>query len=456
MTAEERSASIGTEKIPKLIISFCIPTIIGAISSALYNIVDRIFLGHANVDTTMIAGLTVALPITLIITALSALIGVGGATFYSIKLGEGKLDHAEKIMNTSYVVSAIVFIVYIIVGQIFLDKILMFCGGTEENLEYAMQYARVILGASFFHGLSLMCMYYIRSDGFPAMVMIVLIAGSVVNLVMDFILISVLTMGIQGAAIATGCGQLVSLLVALSYFFGKRCAFRLSLKKLRIYKGFLPTMLSMGLPTAFLQFVNAFMNSMFNNTIVLYGDQVDLAAGGIILTVNMLTTMVVIGISQAAQPIIGFNYGAKKMDRVKESMKFTLLLVLAVMLAIELIIELFTVQFAALFDSDMITVNRGIPYIREWFMLIPLLGVHTVITTGLQAMGFAKKALFLNMWRTLICFIPFIYLFGNWFQLDGMFFASPAADFMGAIVASIMLAMQYRKWKKEDAKASLQ
>ncbi|MFA6646943.1 MAG: MATE family efflux transporter, partial [Sphaerochaetaceae bacterium] len=316
----EKKNPLGEKKISKLLIQFSVPAIVGMMANALYNIVDRIFIGNkAGLGATGIAAITVSFPIMIILIALGLLFGIGGATLFAIKLGQKKEEEAEKAMGNAFSLLLLAGLTFTIFGQIFLTQILTLFGASVEVLPYAKEYMRIIfLGASF-QIMSMGMNNFIRADGNPKIAMLSMFLGAGINLLLDPIFIFVLDMGMAGAALATVISQICASIWVVGYFFSKRSRSKLRRANMRLRKALILTIISLGIPVFTLQLANSLLNVVLNKTLIAYGGDLGISAMGIVNSLQTLLIMPVIGINQGVLPIISFNFGARQFDRVKEA-----------------------------------------------------------------------------------------------------------------------------------------
>ncbi len=316
---KDRAERMGQGSIPRLLLSFSIPAIVGMMVNALYNVVDRIFIGRG-VGALGLAGATVGFPIMLVLMAFGMLVGMGGASLISIRLGEGKKDQAERILGNSFVLLIAISAVLSVLGLVFLDPLLRLFGASETILPYARQYVSIILAGSVFMGLGFGMNNFIRAEGNPRIAMATMLIGAVLNIILDPIFIFVLNLGIRGAALATILSQAVAAAWVLSYFVGKRSSLSLRPANFRLDPQILRAIVAIGSPPFVMQLAASALNAILNNQLQRYGGDLAISAMGIMYGIVMFIFMPVFGLNQGAQPIIGFNYGAGKYDRVRKTL----------------------------------------------------------------------------------------------------------------------------------------
>lgn len=311
---------LGTESIGKLLIKYSIPAIIGMMVNALYNVVDRMFIGNIpGVGPMAITGLGVTLPIMTILVAFGTLIGVGATTKVSIKLGEGKRDDAEKIIANSFTLTIILSTIITVFGLLFLNNILTMFGASESTVGYARDYMVVILGGTIFNMLSSVFGNIVRGDGNPKLSAIIMSVGCFTNIVLDAIFIFVFNMGIQGAAIATVIAQAISTIIGLVYYLGGKSNVKFKKENLKLYKDSVLGILAIGVAPFAMQLANSVVQLIYNYSLKTYSGDLAIGAMATVNSIVMIFIMPAFGFVQAMQPIAGYNYGAKKYDRATKT-----------------------------------------------------------------------------------------------------------------------------------------
>ncbi|MCG4572856.1 MATE family efflux transporter, partial [Clostridium cochlearium] len=319
-----RSKQLGEKNIGKLLIEFSIPAIIGMLVNALYNIVDRIFIGKG-VGSLGIAGIFVGYPISLILMAFGMLIGLGGNALVSIKLGQKKEEEAEKILGNSFTLLLLISVGVGILGLLTLEPLLKAFGASETILPYSVDYMKIILFGAPLQAIGFGLNNFIRGEGNPKMAMGTMLIGAILNTILDPIFIFIFNMGIKGAALATIISQGASSIWVLSYFFKGKGLLKLKGENLKLKKSIIKEIISIGLAPFSMQIAASMVTVLLNNNLKNYGGDIATSSMAVINSITMLVLMPIFGINQGAQPIIGYNYGAKKYDRVKETLKLAVL-----------------------------------------------------------------------------------------------------------------------------------
>lgn len=435
----DHTKQLGEESIGRLLIKFSVPAIVGMLVNALYNIVDRIFVGHG-VGPLAISGITFVFPIMTIIMAFGMLIGIGATALISIRLGQRKKEEAELILSNAFVLLILVSVLLTVFGLAFCNMTIRKFGATGEVFTYARDYIVIILIGTIFQMLAFGLNNIIRADGQPIMAMGTMLIGAIINAILNPIFIFGLHMGIKGSALATVIAQAISATWVLSYFFTGKSMLKITKPNLKPKKDIVLGIVSIGLSPFLMQVAASVITVMFNNNLLKYGGDIAVAAMGIINSVAMLILMPIFGINQGSQPIIGFNYGAKKYDRVKKALRIAVLAATAITATGFIFIELFPAAIISVFNSsDKEFVRVGAHGIRIFLMMLPILGFQIVSSNYFQATGRPKHSIFLSLIRQVIVLIPLIYILPYFFKLNGVWFAGPTSDFIASVVTAIML-----------------
>ncbi|TDT51960.1 MATE family efflux transporter [Fonticella tunisiensis] len=440
----DRSKLLGEESIGRLLLKFSIPAITGMLVNALYNVVDRIFVGNG-VGAIAITGITISFPIMNIIMAFGMLVGIGAASLVSIRLGQKKKNEAEQILGNALTLTIIISLTLTVLGIAFLDPILIKFGASGEALLYSRQYTSIIIYGIIFQNLAFSMNHSIRAEGSPKMAMITMLIGAVLNTILDYILVFIFKMGVQGAAIATIFSQAVSAAWVLSYFFGKRSTLKIHRANLSLRKDVILSIFSIGMSPFAMQLAASAITIILNSKLLAYGGDIAVAAMGVINSITMLILMPIFGINQGSQPIIGFNYGAQKYDRVKKALKLAIIGATAVSIMGFIVIQLFPQFLIGLFGKDSPElIEKGSHGIRIFLSMLPIIGFQIVSANYFQAVGKPKHSMFLSLSRQVIVLIPLLLILPNFFKLDGVWMAGPASDFISSILTGLFLFIEIR------------
>ena len=448
-----RTKELGESNVFSLLMKFSIPAMVGMVVNALYNVVDRIFVGQG-VGSLAIAGITVGFPMFAIILAFGMLIGLGGAALISIRLGEQKHDDAEVILFNGVIILVSIGVVITILGLTFLDPLLKLFGASKDVLPYAKDYMRIIIWGSMFQFVGFGLNHYIRAEGNPKIAMYSMLIGALLNTALDPLFIFVFDMGVKGAAIATIISQAVSAIWVLSYFIYGKSSLKFRRKNFRIQKAIVSKILIIGSAPFAMQIASSFLNIILNNSLKYYGGDIAISAMGVIMSVSMLVMMPIFGINQGVQPIIGYNYGAHNYDRVKEALKLAILFATIIVSVGFVIIQLFSTQLIQLFNKeDIALVEVGSKGLRTYMFMLPIIGFQIISANYFQATGKPKHAMFLSLSRQVLLLIPAILILPRLFDLGlrGLWLAGPVADVGASLLTGILL---FRELKHLDDKHS--
>lgn len=441
---DNRSKRLGEEKVLSLLIKFSIPAVVGMLVNALYNVVDRIFVGRG-VGSLAIAGIVVGFPLMILLMAFGMLIGIGGTALVSIRLGEGKKEEAEKILGNSLILLAVIPVIIIVLGLLFMDTILGWFGASEAVLPYAKSYLTIILYGAVFQTVGFGLNNFIRGEGNPQMAMMTMLIGAILNTVLDPIFIFTFNMGIEGAALATIISQAVSAIWVLHYFLKGKSLLKFRRSNLKLDMSIVKGIIAIGLAPFALQIAASVQTAIMNTSLLRYGGDVAISGMGVINSIAMLILMPVFGINQGAQPIIGFNYGAKKFDRVKSALKLAIAAATIVVLTGYIGVMLFPHELIRMFnDKDDALIEFGVRAIRIFLIFLPIIGFQIVSSNYFQAVGKPKKAMFLSLSRQVIILIPSLLILPTFFGLNGILYAGPFSDLVASVVTGILLFNELR------------
>ncbi|MFW2502801.1 MATE family efflux transporter [Clostridium diolis] len=435
--------------IKKLLFKFSIPAASVFLANVLYNIIDAIFIGNQPNGSLGIAALTIVFPIQQIILALSQMIGVGIASITSRSLGAGDKLRAEKAVGTALTLSVLLGILIMVIGLVFIRPMLYIFGSLENILPYAVTFFRITLYCSVFFVFSIVANSIIQSEGHANIAMISMIIGPVINIPLDYILVTRLQYGIKGAAIATDISQIICFIFLLVYICFNSKILGVKVKNLTINIKLLKEAISLGLSTFMTQLAYGILAIVLNNSLKVYGgSDLYVSAIGIYNRVFGFITITMYGIRQALQPIIGFNYGAKKFDRVKQSLKLAILASVIISLVFLVIIIGFTNKIAGAFTSDNELIVLTVPILRLLILMSPLVGVQVIASSFFQYIGKPKPALFLSIMKPVLFVIPLMLIIPIFLKVTGIFVSVPLADFLAAMISLIFIYHEIKKMNK--------
>lgn len=441
----EHTKQLGEARISKLLLKFSIPAITGMVVNALYNVVDRIFIGQG-VGRMGIAGLTIAFPVMTVMMALAMLIGLGATALISIRLGEQRKEEAELIIGNAMVCLIGIALTVTTLGLIFLDPLLLFFGASAEVLPYARDYMKIILLGEVFMSIGFGMNHFIRAEGNPKIAMATMLLGAVANTILDPIFIFVLGWGVKGAAWATIISQAASAAWVLSYFIGKRSHLRIQIRNLKLKLDVIRQITAIGSAPFMMQMAASVIGVILNTSLLRYGGDLAISAMGIVNSIAMFFLMPLFGINQGAQPIIGYNYGAEKFDRVKKTLKLAIVAATLVVLLGFTMIRLFPESLVSLFskqDPELIKVSSRAMQIN--LMMLPIIGFQIISSNYFQAVGKPQQAMILSLSRQVLLLIPALLILPRFFGLNGVYYAGPVADFGSSVITGIWLYFELKQ-----------
>lgn len=450
-----RSEQMSSGNIPKLLLKYSLPAIIGMLVNALYNVVDSIFVGQG-VGELALAGTTVSFPIIIILMAFVMLVGMGATALISIRLGENKEEEAEKIIGNSLVLFFIVGVSLTILGLIFIEPMLKFFGATPSIIPYSLDYMRVILLGSLFMAIGIGMNNFIRAEGNPKIAMYTMLIGAAVNIILDYIFIFKFFWGIKGAAFATVISQGISSTWVLYHFLSSNSSLKIRIKNFKLDSALVRNIMAVGFPAFALQLTSSVQHLILNRSLSHYGGDMALAAIGIVMSVASMLIMPAIGISQGAQPIIGFNHGAKNFHRVKDTLKLAIIAASSIVTFGFVGIRLGATQLVKLFNDNPELIELGTHAMKTYFMFLPLIGMQIIGANYFQAIGKPRRATVLSLSRQVLIFIPLVLILPRFFGLDGIWRAAPAADLGAFLITGTCLFFELRKLNKKPADKLIQ
>ncbi len=442
---------LGTEPIGKLLLRYSLPAIIGMMVNGLYNVVDRIFIGNMpGVGPLAITGLGVTMPVMTIILAFGMLIGIGAATNISIKLGQGKKDEAEKLIGNSIILSVIVGLIIMAIGLLFGDQILKLFGASEDSLQYAKAYINIILIGTVFNLIGFVFNSTIRGDGNPKLSAKIMVVGCVLNIILDAVFIFVVNMGIGGAALATIISQFITAIWGLSYYIKGKSNLKLNKSNLKLDKSLVYTIIVIGAAPFAMQIAASGVQVISNNALRTYGGDLAIGAMATINSIIMMVGLPIVGISQGAQPIIGFNYGCKKYDRVEQTLKLATIAATIGLTIGWVVVQFYPEPIVSMFNSDAELVKISVDGIRKYLFMMPLIGMSMIGSNYIQSIGNAKQSMFLGLLRQVILLVPMMLILPKFLGLDGVWFSQPVADVISFIITFIVVSKEVKSHKDKD------
>lgn len=454
-TAENK---LGTEPVGRLFVSLAAPAIAAQVINLLYNVVDRIYIGHMPGNGALaLTGVGVTFPVLMLISAFAALVGFGGAPRASIALGKGNKKQAEEILGNCVTTLVIISVVLTIIFSLYARPILYAFGASEETIGYAISYMKIYVLGTICVQLTTGLNAFITSQGFASTAMKTVMIGAGLNIILDPLFIFVFKMGVQGAALATILSQAVSAIWVVCFLAGKQTLLKIRVTYMRLRPGIIFPVLALGVSPFIMQSTESVLAVCFNTSLLKYGGNMAVGAMTILSSVMQATMMPIQGMTQGMQPIVSFNYGAQKMDRVKKAFLITLRSCLIYTTVLWAVAMLFPQLLARIFTTDEALISYCTWAIRVYMGVSCIFGAQIACQQTFVALGKAAHSLFLAVLRKLILLIPFIYILPNFFEnkVFAVFLAEPVSDFL-AVVTTVTLfgCTAWKMMNKEAVKES--
>ena len=440
---------LGSEPVSSLLRRFAIPSVIAMLVSALYNMVDQLFIGHS-IGVLGNAATNVAFPLSMVCTSIGLLCGIGGAANFNLCMGRKDPEHAKSYVGNAISMLAILGVILCVAVQLFLRPMMLLFGATPDVIDYACTYTRITSIGFPFLIITIGGSNLIRADGSPKFSMLCNLVGAIVNTILDPLFIFVFHMGMAGAALATITGQILSFALVVFYLRGFK-TLPLSLSDLKPNMACWARIAALGATPAFNQVAMMVVQIVMNNTLThygsnsVYGSDIPLACAGIISKVNMLFFSFVIGISQGLQPIVSFNFGAQKYDRVKNAYKKAVFAATAISIVAFLCFQFFPRQIIGIFGSGSEEyLHFAERYFRIFLFFTFLNGIQPVSSNFFTSIGAPKKGIFLSLTRQIIFLLPLLLIFPYLFGIDGVMYTAPIADLAAASVSIVMVVREFK------------
>lgn len=449
----DRTEELGRAPIGGLLLRFSLPAIVGMLVNAIYNVVDRLFIARG-VGPLGLAGATVAFPLMLVLMAFGMLIGMGGSSLVSIRLGERRERDAERILGNATGLMVLISLTITGLGLAFLEPILRLFGASDVILPYAKSYTSIILAGSVFQGIGFGLNNFIRGEGNPKVAMVTMLIGALLNIILDAVFIFAFGWGVAGAALATVISQAVSAVWVLSYYLSGKSHLKIRAADLAPRPAVFMPMLAIGAAPFAMQLAASAVNGLLNNQLQRYGGDLAVSAMGIIFSVITFIVMPLFGLNQGNQPIVGYNYGAKNFERVRKTMLLAIgaasATVLSGFLAAQLAAPALARAFAGGSTELVALASRAL---RMYTLGLPLIGFQIVAAGYFQASGKPREAMFLSLSRQVILLIPLFIILPLRFGLDGVWMAPPVSDFLSALLTGVFFFRELRSLGAKNAAA---
>ncbi|MEQ2535906.1 MATE family efflux transporter [Lachnospira hominis (ex Hitch et al. 2024)] len=445
---------LGTQPIGRLLLKLALPTVAAQLINMLYNIVDRMYIGHIkDVGALALTGVGVCMPLIMIISSFAALVGNGGAPRASIYMGKKDTDAAQKILGNCFSLQIIISIILTIILLIGNKTFLLAFGASENTISYAVNYMNIYAIGTIFVQLTLGMNAFITAQGFAKIGMLSVLIGAVANIVLDPVFIFGMNMGVRGAALATIISQTLSCIWVLSFLFGKKTFLKIKPENLRLHAKIILPCVALGSSLFIMQASESIISVCFNSSLLKYGGDIAVGAMTILTSVMQFAMLPLQGLGQGAQPIMSYNYGAKNNDRVRKTFQLLLKVSFSYSIVLWAIVMLFPQMFAMMFTSDNALLSFTSQALRIYMASMFMFGIQIACQMAFNALGKAKDSIIVAVMRKFILLIPLIYIMPAIFkanQTNAVYMAEPVADFIAVCFTAILFAFEFKKAMKEN------
>ena len=435
--------------IGKLLVSLALPTVTAQLINMLYNIVDRIYIGHIpNVGAIALTGVGVCMPLIMIVSAFAALVGFGGAPRASIFMGKGDNTSAEKTLGNCFSIQIVISLILTVVLLLFNRELLLAFGASDNTINFANDYMNIYAMGTIFVQMTLGMNAFITAQGFAKTGMYSVLIGAFANIILDPIFIFGLGMGVKGAALATIISQSLSCLWVLSFLFGRQTKLRIKRKNMHLEAAIILPSLALGLSTFIMQASESVISVCFNSSLLAYGGDIAVGAMTILTSVMQFAMLPLQGLGQGAQPIISYNYGAKNANRVKDAFKLLLKVSLTYSVLLWLLVMILPKAFAGVFTNDASLLIFTETALRIYMACMFMFGIQIACQMTFTALGNAKASITVAIVRKFVLLIPLIFILPNiftGFKTSAVYLAEPVADFIAVCFTMILFSYQFRK-----------
>ena len=471
MQGNNNPLTLGTESVKKLLLRYAIPSIVAMLSSSLYNMIDSIFIGHG-VGAMAISGLAITMPIMNVIAALGTLVSVGGATLMSVKMGQGDKKSAEYILSNVLMLNVIIGLCLTAAGVIFLDDILYFFGASENTIPYAREFMHIILSGTAVTHVYLGLNDMLRASGYPGKAMGVILTAIAINCVLNPLFIfgfgmgtdgaacatwlseatvlAIFKWGIAGSAFATVIAQTVAMSIELVHFMRKKHFIHFERKMFGLKAHIVKGIFSIGVSPFLMNICASIVVIFINKSLMTYGGDFYVGAYGIINRVLMVFIMIVIGLNQGMQPIVGYNFGARKFDRVARALRYAIFAAVAVTTSGFLMAEIFPHLLANMFTGDQELIDIASHGMRIVLIMFPIVGFQMVTANFFQSIGKVRKAILLSLTRQMLFLVPLLIILPRFMGTLGVWISMPIADSLATVLAVFLLTRQMKKFRENN------
>jgi putative MATE family efflux protein len=444
---------LDTEHIGRLLVKLAAPAFFGMFVQTLYNVINTIFIGHY-VGSLGIAGLSIVFPLQMLTFGIGMMVGMGGSSLISRAIGSGRTEEAERTVGNGISVSIIITVVFMIIVLPFTEFWLRLIGASDAVLPYASTYLIIIISGTVFNVLTMTLLNFARAEGNARVGMVGMIIGAVLNIILDAIFIIGLKMGVMGAGLATIIAQIISMFYLFSYYYSGKSYLKIRRSTLRLDFSILKQMLAIGVGSFVQTMAGSISAMLLINLVVKYGGDAALGAFGIVQRVMMFATMPAMVLGQGVQPILGYNYGAKRYHLAIKSVKITVMIATTLSLLAFAVLYLIPGPIVSIFTDESALIDTGVHISRLIFLSMPFMGLVMVGQTIFQSIGKALQTFILASARPVVFLIPLVFLLSHYWQLDGVFLAYPMSDILTLLLTFILVVPIYRQFRKAIAEQS--
>lgn len=441
----QKTKELAELPVSRLMLKFFVPAFIGVFVNALYNIVDRIFIGQG-VGSMALSGVSVTFPVMLIVMGFGMLIGIGAGVLVSINLGKHDMNKAEQVLGSSFLLMLLVSVLITIIGFSIKEMMLNSFGATAETIEYANDYLNIILAGTVFQVVGFSLNNIIRAEGNARTAMYSMLIAAGINMILNPVFIFGFGMGVKGSALATVISMIVLTIWVIFHFRSRKSVVRLKVEYIRFNPKILFEILAIGMAPFSMQIAASVVQGLLNTKLIAFGGDLAVGAMGIVNSVLTLIIMAIVAINMASQPIISFNYGAKSYPRVKDTLRIAIIAATVISLFAFMVVETIPSGIVKLFNSsDRGLLEFGKEGLRMCMLALPFVGFQVVAGNFFQSMGKAKIAVLLTLLRQVIILIPLLFLLPHFFGLHGIWMAMPVSDFLSATIVVFFIVKQWKK-----------
>lgn len=449
---ESNKEFLGTEPIGKLLFKLSIPTVVAQLINMLYNIIDRIYIGHMPGDGSLaITGVGVCMPLIMLISAFAALVSSGGAPRASIFMGKQDNESAEKALGNCFSLQIIVSFILTVVLLLWNEELLLAFGASENTIEYATDYMSIYAIGTLFVQMTLGMNTFITTQGFTKISMISVLIGAVCNIALDPLFIFGLNMGVKGAALATILSQAISCVWVITFLCSKKTRIRIRKENMRLQSKIILPCIALGAAAFIMQASESVISICFNSSLLHYGGDIAVGAMTIMVSVMQFAMLPLQGIAQGAQPITSYNYGAKNADRVKKTFRLLLITCLTYSISLWTAVMLFPEFFVGIFTSDKTLIDFAAPMLRVYLGGVCVFGIQIACQMTFTSLGKAVNSIIVAVVRKFVLLLPLIYIMPHIIsnQSKGVYMAEPVADIIAVTFTAILFAFQFKKATQE-------